>query len=85
MTNINATTPQLKAVKQFADAITSHDIKAIEPLLSKDFTYRALPTIAILPDMTKEQFLQRYSAIWDLFTKIKVPIQYPEIFFEFAY
>lgn len=76
MTNINATTPQLQVIRRLANAITSHDVKSAEPLLSKDFTFRTLPKAADLPDLTKEEFLQKYSAVWDLFAKIEVRIQY---------
>lgn len=74
MVNIDATTPQLKVLKELTEAIASGNIKNIEPLLSKDFTFRSFPKTAELPDLTKEGYIQRFGAGSGVFNKIEVRI-----------
>ena len=84
MTNIDATTPQLKALKQVADAISSGNVQTIEPLLSKDYKFRTFPKKAELPDLAKEEYLQKFGVAFGAFAKIEVCIQHLGISFEFA-
>ena len=74
MNTINATTPQLKVVKGLANALTSRDLNKVEPILSKDFVLKTFPKSAELPDLTKEEYLQKYGAVLALFAKIEVRI-----------
>lgn len=75
MITIDPTTPQLKAIKALADAISSRDINNAEPLLSKDWTFRTFPKIPELPDVRKEEYLQKYKAVFAVFAKIEVRTQ----------
>ena len=75
MVNIDTTTPQQKALKGVADAIISGDVKIVEPLLSEDYTFRTFPKSAELPDLTKEEYLQKFGALFGIFSKIEVRIQ----------
>ena len=71
MNTIDATTPQLKVVKGLADALT---LNKGEPILSKDFVLKTFPKSVELPDLTKEEYLQKYGAVLALFAKIEVRI-----------
>ena len=73
MNTIDATT-QLKVVKGLADALTSRDLNKAEPILSKNFVLKTFPKWAELPDLTKEEDLQKYGAVLALFAKIEVRI-----------
>lgn len=75
MANIDDTTPQLKVVKGLNDALIALNIKDVEPLLSRDFVLRTFPKSAELPDLTKEQYLQKNSAMWALSSKVDVRVQ----------
>lgn len=72
MTNNNATTPQLKALKELGDALASGNIKNAEPLLSKDYIFRTFPKVAELPDLPKEEYLQKMGAVFGAFAKVEV-------------
>jgi len=72
MANIDATTPQLKVVKGFTNAVVSRDLNNVEPILSRDFTMRLFPKVARLPDLTKEEYLQRYGGTLALFANTEV-------------
>lgn len=76
MVNIEATTPQLRVVKGLADALVSRDLSNAEPILSKDFILKSFPKAAELPDLTKEEYLQKYSAVLALFGKMEVRTQH---------
>lgn len=72
MTNINATTPQLKVVKGFYDACLTLDLKNISPLLSKNFTSQSFPKIPELPDETEGGYIERYGLLASLMKKAEV-------------
>ena len=74
LTNFNATTPQSKVVENIFKALTTLDIKNIEPFLSKDFQLETFPKIASLPDEPKAMSLERYGTLISLLTKIEVRI-----------
>jgi hypothetical protein len=84
MTNINPTTPQLKVLKDFVDALETRDIKNAEPLLSKDFTFTTSPKSADLPDLTREEYLQKFGALFAFFAKVEVGTIYLGASFESA-
>ena len=71
-TNFNATTPQLKALKNVFDAYLTLDLANAEPLISKDFKFQTFPKIANLPDEEKGGHLERYGPLFALMTKIEV-------------
>ena len=72
MVNIDATTPQLKIIKEVADAIISRDVKKVETLISKDFAFKTFPKIAELPDLTKEEYLPKFEVVFGAFAEIDV-------------
>ena len=72
ITNFNATTPQLKAVKKLFEAYLSLDIKNIEPHIAKDFKFQTFPKIADLPDEAKGTHAERYGPAFALMTKAEV-------------
>lgn len=76
MLDVDATTPQLKALKGLVEALKSGDFKNAEPLLAKDFTFRTLPKSAKLTDLKKEDYLQKMGASFGVFAKIDVRILY---------
>lgn len=75
MTNLEATTPQLKVIKDYFDAFVALDIKNAEPYMSKDFKYQTFPKIPDLPDATKGDYSETYGTMLSLVTKIEVRIQ----------
>lgn len=79
MTKIDATTPQSKVVKRWADVLASRDLNNAEPILSKDFVFKAFPKAAELPDLTREEYIQKYGAILSLLAKVEVRIQHRTI------
>lgn len=78
MSNINATTPQLKLVKGWIDAYLSRDIKNIQPHLSKNYKFQTFPKIAGLPDETTEGYVEKYRPIFSMFTDLQVHTQHQE-------
>lgn len=83
MTGIDPTTPQLKALKVYTDAIAARDLSSVEPHFSKDCKFMTFPTMEEHPDMTKEQYLKKFGGLFRLFEKIEVSIQRPGLSFEF--
>ena len=73
MTDFDASTPQLKLVKKLADAYLSLETSNIEPLLSKNYQYEALPDF---PKQTKEGHLQMWEGIFSTLNKLEVRIQH---------
>jgi len=53
MVDLDATTPQLKAVKKFLDAWMSLDMKEAGLVLSNGFQFESLPECTDLPKQTK--------------------------------
>jgi len=77
MVNIDATTPQLKVVKNLLDAyFDSLDISKAEPLLSNHFKFQTFPENIELPEEGKAAHVQRYGGILAAFTKAEVRIQH---------
>ena len=77
MANIDASTPQLKAVKNWIDALASVDISKVVPLISKNFKYRSFPQVIELPeihDQAKEEHIQWLEGLMASLTKIEVHI-----------
>jgi hypothetical protein len=57
MANIDATTPQLKLVKQFYDAYISLDIKNVEAHISKNYKFQTYPKVDHMPEESKGEHL----------------------------
>ena len=76
MVNIDATTPQLKLVKQLLEAYISRDIDKVVPFISKDFKFESFPKTADLPDEAGVAHIQRYGPILTALTKAEVSIQH---------
>lgn len=72
MVNLDVTSPQLKAIKVWADAHASRNLNEAEPILSKDFVLKTFPTVAKLPDLTKERYLQKYGILFTLLARVEV-------------
>jgi len=71
MANINATTPQLRVVKNLFDAYLTLDYKNSEQYVSKNFKFQTFPKTPDLPDETKEGHFERYGALLSLVTKVE--------------
>ena len=72
MVNIDATTPQLKVVKDMAEAYTTRDLSNVAPCLSKDFTFETFPKIADLPEHGYGGHIETYGAMLASFSKLDV-------------
>ena len=87
MANIDASTPQLKVVKEWLDAITSLDVSKVVPLISKDFKYQSLPHVTELleiRDQARDAHLPWLKGLMALCTKAEVCIQLRKITFNLA-
>jgi len=71
MTGLDDTTPQLRVIKKMQEAFSSLDIKNVEAIISKNFTYQTFPKATSLADETREGFVQKYGAILALVTKVE--------------
>jgi hypothetical protein len=58
MPNLDASTPQLKLVKNLSDAFTSFDLGNLAGHLSKDFQYDAFNGVADLAELDKEGYAE---------------------------
>jgi hypothetical protein len=75
MANFDASTPQLKAVKHWIDALTVVDMSKVEPVVSRNFKFQTFPKDIDLPEQTKEEYLQWFGRIFVSMTKMDVSIQ----------
>ena len=75
MSNINATTPQLKLVKNWIDGYLSRDIRNLQPYLSKNYKFQTFPKIAELPDEVMGEYVERYAPIFSSFNNLEVRVQ----------
>lgn len=71
MVNINATTPQLKVVKEWLTAYTTRDVEKINSFLSKIYKYESARVV----DQTKEEHIKKFSKISPSICKSEVRIQ----------
>ena len=79
MVNFDASTPQLKVVKNWIDAYCTLDTKNIEPFISKNYEYQAFPEVADLPKEAKERHLERYGAMLAEASKLEVRTKHGEL------
>ena len=77
MVDLDATTPQLKAVKKFlSDAWMSLDMKKTGPVLSNDFQFESLPEYTDFPKQAKESYLRMWGKAFSPESKAGVRIQH---------
>lgn len=76
MPNINATTPQLKLVKDLVDAYFTLDINNIVPFISKNYTYQTFPKVPDLPLAPKGDHLDKFGRLLSLMKAMDVRIQH---------
>ena len=77
MVDFDASTPQLKAVKNWLDAYCTLDMKNVEPLISKSFQYEAFPETPYIPKETGGRHIERYKDMLSAASKFEVCIQHP--------
>jgi hypothetical protein len=75
MANSDASTPQLRTMKQWIENLVSLDMTKVEPLISRNFKYQSLPKTIDLPDQTKEAYMQWFGGLMALIVKPEVRIQ----------
>ena len=79
MTNIDATTPQLKVVKGVFDGYCSLNVKKnVLPLLAEDFQVQLFPKTPGFPDGTREEHIEMWAKSHTLLTKLEVRIWHQE-------
>jgi len=76
MVDLDASTPQLRAIKNWLDAFISLDIKNVEPLLSKNFQYHPFPETADVPKEAKEKYMERFGGAVSVASKAEVGVQH---------
>lgn len=76
MADLDATTPQLKALKNFLDAYRTLDIKNVGKFISKDYKFQTFPKIDALPDEATAQHFETYGPLLSLLTKLDVRLQH---------
>jgi hypothetical protein len=74
MANIDASTPQLKAVKKWIETICSFDVSGAVSLTSGNFKYQSLPKTVDLPDKEKDGHIQ-WLGLMTTLTKFEVRLQ----------
>ena len=72
ISNLDASTPQLKVVKDFVDAYLIPDINKAVPLASKNFTYQTFPKISDHPDEARVGHFERWGSLLSLLEKAEV-------------
>ena len=75
MSNLDASTPQLEAVKNLFDAITSFDLGEVRTLLSKNYQYEAFNGVTDLVKLDKESYTEMIQGLSIGVTKMDVSIQ----------
>jgi hypothetical protein len=54
VTNFDASTPQLKVVKEWMDTICSLETSKLAPLSARNFTYTSLPNATDMPEVREQ-------------------------------
>ena len=75
MSGLNPTTPQLKVIKNMADALTSLNLSKFNTLFSKDYQYEAFNGITDLAKLDNAGRAKSSQAAWAGLTKSEVSIQ----------
>lgn len=74
MVELDASTPQLKVVKNWIDAYCTLDMKNVEPFISKNFQYQGLPETPDLLIETGGSHIERYRGLLVAASKLEVRI-----------
>ena len=82
MIDFNASTPQLKAVKDWIDAYLTLDINKVEPLASKNFEYQPFPETTEFFKESREKHLETFGQLLAATNKFEVRIQHPRTAFK---
>lgn len=85
MDTVNPTTPQLKLVQQWVDALVGLDTEKISVVLSKDYRHQRLPKSTGHGEETKEEYIPRLKGSLAAFTKFSVCIQCWMVAFELVH
>jgi len=72
MSSLNATTPQLKVIKNMADALTSLNLSKFGPLFSKNYQYEAFNGITEKAKLDNVGTAESSQAVWAGLTKSEV-------------
>ena len=75
MVNFDASTPQLRVVKNWVDAYLSLDAKNLEPLISKDFRYETFPEADDVSREARERHLESFRGVLSGVNKFDVRIK----------
>ena len=78
MANIDASTPQMKAVKKWIDSMTSLDISKVVPLISRNFKYQSFPETIDLPEVheqAKGAYIQWFGGLMTCINKYEASLQ----------
>ena len=78
MVDIDATTPQFKAIMVMRDSFNARDLRDFEALLSKDWVFTTHPKVPELPEVRKEEYLRLYKTFFSSFTKVEVYVHHLE-------
>ena len=76
MFNIDASTPQLKALEKLLEAYASLDANNPDPSLSKNYKHETFPKSIGLPEETKEEHIERFKKTLPVLTELAVRIQH---------
>lgn len=74
--------PPLKVVKRWFDAYASLDVNKVEPLVTKNYQYEALPESVGLSKEAREGHVRRIEGKLSMLSKMEVRIQHGLIAFK---
>ena len=74
MVDLDASTPQLKAAKDWVDAYCTLDMKNVEPRISKNFQFHTFPETTDIPKEAKGRHIERYREMLSAVSKLEVRI-----------
>lgn len=72
MSNLDASTPQLKVVKQWIESYITLDTNNTNPLLSKHFQFESYPRSSDIPDEPKKAHMETWGARLSTINKLEV-------------
>jgi len=84
MADFDASTPQLKAVKNWLDAYCTLNMENVGSLISKNFQYQAFPETPEIPKETKKRHIERYKDMFSAANKFEVCAQRRRTAFKLA-
>jgi hypothetical protein len=73
MVNLNATTPQLKAVKRAVETYGSRDLSS-GSIFSKDFKFQSFPKTPDHVEETKDKHVKKYGGVLSSYASMEVGI-----------